>query len=355
MAIEITCGCGAAYRLDDSRAGQPFACKVCHAHMNIPGAPRVILRAPTLPPPPPVEATAPAAAQQAAEAQAGVGVPTAGQGPLWSPSGLTVKLAPAPPPPPPPPPPPNPDLGGQAVARIRGFEPGGLNGPVTPTVRTPTAAPTADIKVPPAGPRVPPAAWWVVRGVMLAVCVAVLFAPWFTVAYPDPAGGGIAEESLSAWKIVTGLAKALSGGAGSSSGGGSPGGPGNPFESMSLPEGAAKAAAGVLLMGIGPCVYMLGLVLAAIFAYVAYKHEGAGAVWPFVAFSVGVSMFIIGWLMLASWEPLQAALAMASQFGASIGVSPWLYLIWFLIGAMAVIARGRPDFDLEEAARIYAE
>ncbi len=326
MAIEVSCQCGAAYRLDESRAGEKFRCKVCGAGIQVPGdRPRVLM----------------GQSGEAAMARPAAPPPPARPGP----EGPAASAAPAKSPRPPEQPAANPARPPQPAR------------PVEPAMAAPVASEptsqqsvTANQKSPvePVRARTgPPSDWWLLRMVFLAVCVGFLFCPWFLAAYSTPPEGQMVESSLSGWELGINVLRGLHELARN---GQFVQGPERvPIDPGMLPEGAGQATAGGLLMLASPVLYLLGVPLAGLMALVAWRRDGRGARWPFVTFAIGVIGFIVGWHLLSAWGPLAEMLLAAQTSGVSFGLSGWVYLMVPILGVMIAVAASRPDHAVEAA------
>lgn len=328
MPIEFKCICGSEYRLDDSRAGEEFACKICGkvAKLSV-GSPRAIPADGEAQPV--VQAVTGGLASGAGSAHA-LEVPK----PTRSSSerlGSPVDKSP-PPPPTSGPTPINHAPPGAGIDRrpddLMGYEDLRRNGGNACT---------------------PPADWWILRSVMWALCIGVLFLPWFRVSGEVPQMGEKVSESASGFVMVKGITQGFLSAKQEAEAAGMGDMPLPKLSDLTeMPKGAGKMLAGVIFLGLGPFVYVLGLLGALVVAILAYKYDGRGAMWPFAANFVGLLLFILGWHMLAGNEQLREVLAMAREAGFHIGPSPWAYLALILLVPIALIARARPDRALAE-------
>ena len=317
MSIEIKCDCGAEYRLEDHRGGQEFICKICSASMHVPvGVPRAT-------PGQIAEVAAPATAVVTAAAPA---APSAATGDTSSPTmGQT--------------------LGGPAVAQpTPGPNPPADAAPPPPTAWSPAPAwadPSVEAHARPSD-RHPPQSWWALRFIMWGMCVGFLFVPWFTISAKQSPAGPTVSQSLTGWQIVKATADGISASA-RHAGGGVPTG----VDMGQMPEGVASILAGTLMLVAGPCVYAAGLLVAVVIAWVVHRCDGKGAAWPFVVCWIGLLTFIVGWKLIASCEPVSQLLEASAKTGASIGASGWAYLMLLVLIPMCMIARSRPDHELD--------
>ena len=339
MPIEITCKCGSAYRLDDSRAGESFACKICGAAMVLPGsgASRVIagLR------------SGPAAQPAAAPTSAATAVADPPQAP--SPTAQPEPQVPAPP---------TddssdePDAMGEPLVAIPLVELPSPPAPPAPPIKPalPAALPPVAVAVkatPSANPippkRHPPRGWWFVRAAILILCAGFLFTPWWQLRLDVPNSEIKLEQSISGYNVVRGTLRGL--------GGEKPAILKQAQAGGSLPAGATRLVLGAMMMAWGPNVYALGLALSLVFAYVAYKCDGRHAIWPYLTCGLGLLLFISGWHLVVSFAPLAESLNTAEEQGAIVGVTSWAYIGLFVLMPLCFIARGRPDYILEDARR----
>jgi hypothetical protein len=321
MPIEITCPCGSAYRLGDDRAGEQFVCKVCGATMTIPaGTPRAAIGEPQPAPVP--------AAVQASESAPGSAATTPAppaQGPAhsdpWSGSGESL----------------------DGIRHVPGVSRAATRSSVGGVATTSAPAATAGAALPYGERRAslrPPAEWWAVRATMMGLCLGFFFMPWFSSSFQLIPGTEAVTTSVSGWGIVSELCQNLSNPSISTSF--APSGTTRPSPSGSMPAGASAAFVGGIMLVFGPVVFVLGMLLSIIFAYVAYRRDGKSAHWPFVACMVGVGGFLLGWHLLTSYEPVKKVLAVASSMGAKFGPTVWTYLMIVLLIPMVIIARGQP-------------
>ena len=310
MTIGIKCNCGAEYRLDDSRGGKRFICKVCSAIMDVPaGVPRVV----------------PAGVPQIGEA---IPIKTS-QHASQAPSAAQAAPAPA-------------AAGAAATAAGEAAASGETARSYLP--REARAA-TMDAMRARSSGRHPPRSWWVTRFIMWAVCIAFLFMPWLSASVRSCQVAESVTMSVSGWRIARGTVEAISG---------------NPAEAwrvacqpgdVNAPPGMQTAGVGATMMGFGPCVYVLGLLAALVVAYFAYHRDGQGALWPFLICWLGLLVYIIGWQLIAKASAVGEALTVAKQSGASIGVAGWAYLMLMILIPICLIAKARPDYALADAIR----
>ncbi len=344
MSIEIKCHCGLDYRLDDSRAGDQFSCKVCGATMILPagvgrGIPDPVVEAkPAATAPTQVQPPAQAKAPEQAKPPMHVQPPPPAAAPSSEPSAfdsmgesLDGPAAPVTPP----------SFQPQAIGPAA--EPAATEQPTPARTWSPVADPE-DEGMAPRGRQRPPISWCVVRLVMIGLCAGFLFMPWFTVTGADPQTGEVAPQSVAGWPIV----KAVVGGlihSASSNRGDLPG----IGDFVSAPDGTGAIVAGGLMMVFGPCVYTLGLLLTIPISFAVYHRDGRGAVWPFAACFAGLAAFVVGWRMIAAAEPFTSILDVAGQVGVSIGASGWAWAMALVLIPMGLIAKTKPDYNLIRA------
>ncbi len=306
MSIEISCKCGSAYRLEDHRSGQEFICKVCGTTMRLPatGSSEAPVATATVPAPEP-----------AATATEHPPVPTS-----WSATAATREAT-------------TPETATPEAATPEMISWTPVSQPDCPPQPEPLqrdAAPWQKVV------RHPPAGWWIVRLVMLGMCVGFLFLPWFTASAQNPFTKKTESQSLTGWQIMNAVIDGIR--EASRSPEVVPG-----FTDVDVPKGAGAIVAGGLMMTGGPCVFAGGLLLAVILIWVIYKHDGKGAGWPFAICWLALMAFIIGWHLVAQSSPMGEMLSQMHKMGFSVGVSPWAYLMLFILVPMTLIARMRPD------------
>jgi hypothetical protein len=184
--------------------------------------------------------------------------------------------------------------------------------------------------------------------VFWGLCAAFLFQPWFTVSGP-PEGPEAKSNSITGWQIVKGTAEGIA----------RPGPKGidPPVAGMGsgqVPAGVSSAVAGLYMMAAGPCLFAVGLLLGPVAAWNALRREGQGAGWPFLVCWVGLLTYVIGWKLTVRVEAVGEFLRLAARSGASIGASGWTYLMLTILIPICLIARGKPDYALEDAIRLRA-
>lgn len=368
MAIEIKCQCGSAYRLDDSRAGQMFACKVCGASMQLSaGAPRATLGAA----PPPVlvnQVASPAGASVADDVKATAAAPLPSiQEPL---EGLEESL---------------PDIGERlpgpsfpgdqspdpsaaqpaspprpAIAPVP-VEKRGPQQVRTPVVASPVAPPATSSPTAPAGrparrrkgkPKYhPPASWWFVRMLMLGTCVIFLWLPWWGSWLEKEEMRAEVEKALGTRHIdnfITGWDQVRLPGQVSSKTSSIQG-----LDSGKLASSKGNLHLGVTLFTWAPTVFAAGLALAGLMVVVTYHTDGRGAIWPFLVCWAGLLMYIAGWQMMITSSPFAEFYKGLTQGGMfALGMTKWMYGMLILLIPVCMIARLRPDRSLESAQMI---
>lgn len=304
MPIEVKCNCGAEYRLDDSRAGQEFTCKVCSTQMELPvGSPRAV-------PPPQMHGVPPILLRQGSAARG-----TAAARSSASSAGQSRQTP-----------------GDEAPAVVTGPE--GVEEHVT---RWPQAwaPPQAD---PPL-----PIQWMIIRGIIWAACATFLLVPWYNkphgigtsgpVTVTPTAGYMVISDSIHA--IVSGIANPRFGLA-------------HTVKEMigldSVPT-ESSALAGAALMVFSPAVYAGSLILALVVAITAVKRGGRGLALPFVLYWLSLLGFLAGWLMVSRVVPVWRA----GPEAATVGVSIWVYTMLLALVPMTLLVRTRPEMPLEPA------
>ncbi len=334
MAIEVKCKCGSEYRLDDSRAGETFSCRVCGASITL---------------------------------QAGVGraSPTDADG-APQPEAVATASTVASPTPPGPPARPSPPDGRQLgefgdsldVPTAEGAEtpssppPTAPRKPVEPllSARMPGNASPSPVPHPPAmptgRPTRPPLSWWLARAILWGLCAGFFFLPWFFVADSSTADQTVRNNHAglelfkSTWQGM--------GSAGADSG--STHLP-YPIDFFDVSDDSGRIAIGAAMMKFSPCVFGLGLLLVIAIIPIATSKDGAGAMWPFLTCLLGLGGFIVGWHLVAGAEQAAPQLEIASQVGITVGVSGWAYAMAVVLVPIILIARGRPDYRLVQAAQ----
>ena len=313
MAIGIKCNCGAEYRLDDSHGGKRFVCKVCQAIMDVPaGVPRVVPSgAPQIGEAIPIKTSRPPAQAPPSQTQSAAPVPSAQEAPTGSTESPADRPQPA-------------ACYLKREARVATQSVAGVR--------------KAD--------RCPPQAWWVTRIVMWMLCVGFLFMPWLSGSVRSCGMGQDTSRSMSVRRIVSNVIGAVYIA------------PSalwrtvrNASTGANLPPGMRTVGVGGLMMDFGACVYMLGLASAAFVAIIARRHSGRGALWPFLICWLGLAIFITGWQLIAHTPDVASVLDAESQFGASIGVAGWTYVMGLALIPICLIAKGKPDYALADAIR----
>jgi len=350
MSIDCQCQCGATYRLKDSRAGDTFKCKACPASFVVP-RPRSAGEPPAVGPAEvgPVEATAVLDQQALTVVATDTGRwqrrsddPYGGFGEVLNPEAIAAER-----PAPPGPHSAGPSLlsklpsPGESLAAPEEEALGDQDDDMDMASIYASSMPSRPMAMPDAAPATrphPPASWWVVRGVMLGICVGFFFLPWFSTSAKHPRTGQTVSQGASGWDIfhatIRGMAKLTVAG--------SDIGASQVIGSNPMPPGFATVAAGGVMMIAGPFVYVLGLTLAGALAFVAYRFNGRGAVWPFIVCAIGILSFLVGWLLVSCTEPISSGLDMFEANGISIGVSTWLVAMLVLMVPMCPTALAKP-------------
>lgn len=336
MSIEFQCHCGSQYRLDDSRAGEQFTCRICGAVTALANLPRAVAR-----PPAPGQAYG---AVDAAEADRIVPA-VAGSSPVHQrevPSGTKSQW----------------ERFGQTVAdpvheeRHSGRPAVGYS----PVVSTPSMGSRSndlldysDMRIRRDSRPVPPMSWWVLRIALWGCGIGLFFLPWFHVSASGPNLPESVNESASGFMFVHSAVKGIVSAKQQMNEAG--------VQKLPLPQlsdlaqlggEAARMVLGLVMFAVGPWIYAVGIVLGPILAIVAYKRDGRGAMWPFVVMGAGLAIHIFGWMNVAGNDMVSQVLEMASQAGLSIGISAWVYLGMIALVPMMLIARVRPDHAMEQ-------
>jgi hypothetical protein len=314
MPIEVKCNCGAEYRLDNSRAGEDFTCKVCGVQMHLPiGSPRVVPHANV----PPVvlarEGTGLSAdadeTAQAAKAGAPRRQTTCAS---WD---RHVIDSPSDEPP----------------AVITG--PDGLE--ESPVTRWPQAWAKPEPEPP------LPIQWLVIRGTIWLACVAFIFAPWYNMPHVIDTPGQITVTPLPGWRVIGASAHAIVSGVA------------DPRYGLShtIPEivgldsvpSDGTVLAGAALMVFSPTVYAGSLVVALLLALPAFTRGGRGLALPMVLYWVSLLGFLAGGLMVRQAAPV----GQAGPDAATIGVSIWVYTMLLALIPMTLLVRSRSEINEE--------
>ena len=319
MAIEIKCNCGSEYRLDDSRAGQEFTCKVCQARMRLPtGSPRAV--------PPPVVLD-PEAIETMAQ---GLSIETGAASDLLGP-GSRESFIPAA------------DLGlGGPAAGLRAGDspapvvlgPAGVVEDASQVTVMRWASPRAEDLM----AKRPSAAWFAVRGLIWLSCMGFLWAPWFTSPKQIGASDQVLSRPMTGWQVLEMSIDSAAIGIRSPRLGSIRAVPAM-IGLDAMPTDRASLA-GLALMAFSPGLYGLALVLGVVMAFYAFAQEGKGMGWPFLLCWLSLLCFLVGWLLVGQALPL-------TEGPTSIGISTWLHLMLLALIPMTLVARMRPDFDIQ--------
>lgn len=340
MAIEIKCDCGAAYRLDDSRGGQEFTCKVCQATMYIPaGVPRVTTGG--------APARAPSTANRGATAAERSAAPPSSPGPTdpalgnldaMSEPDETISSDPQ-------------EQRTRAISSARAIQQPGA-------VRA-----TADLdsfekedrerKL----PRRMPGSWFVVRLAMWALCAAMLTMPWFTLTARDQATGRSVraympgwQAALSGWEDLPRLWSGRLGGMpglldtdGIASASGLRPVKAPPYRPLTSTDNTTRV--GRSMLAGGPLLFAALVLTAPFILALAYLHRGRGGSAPFVLCMIGLGVFLLSWQVLPMPEARWEAMAPAGRVTLEAGHPKWVYPMTGMLAVMSVLAGMRPWYE----------